>query len=216
MSKRFPSSPAVAAAVATLLTVLGAASPALAEDGTGASADPPATVVVRSPNPDVTVGYVTGRATAVASNGVVAEGIAWKDVCIAPCTFKLPSGLQDITVTGPGYVGGVERVQLRPGENHIVARPGSAAVRIGGILLGGLGLAAAVTGGTFMLLPRDGTSADPSSWALPLLLGGLGATGVGVAMMVMSSTSIEHDDAPRAEARVPAARGAALGYSWRF
>jgi hypothetical protein len=215
MSKRFLVASATTSAAA-LAVILGAASPALAEEGAGAPADPPATVVVRSPNPDVTVGYVTGRATAIASNGTVAEGIEWKDVCIAPCSFKLPPGLQDITVTGPGYVGGVERFQLKPGDNHIVARPGSAWVRFGGILLGGLGLAAAVTGGTFMLLPKDGSTGDPSSWALPLLLGGLGATGVGVAMMVMSSTSIEQDGAPRPEARVPPSRGLGLTYAHAF
>lgn len=189
---------------------------AVAEGVASADDAASATVVMRSPNTDVTVGYVTGRATAVASNGVVAEGIEWKDVCIAPCSFQLPSGLHEITVTGPGYVGGIERFQLRPGENRLVARPGSAYVRVGGILLGSLGLAAAVTGGTFMLLPKEGTN-DFQSWALPLLLGGLGATGVGVAMMVMSSTSIEQDSVPPPpQARIPLQRAVGMGYAVKF
>jgi hypothetical protein len=181
---------------------------------------PPATIHVTSPSPDVTIGYVTGRAAAVASNGATAVGVAWKDVCIAPCQFKLPSGLRELVATGPGYVGGTERVELRPGPNRFVVKPGSSLVRWGGYLLTTLGLAALTTGVTFAAIgttsidSQGNMTKSTPGWAVPMAVaGGLAAAG-GITMVVLSSTSIQREGEGSASATHPRFLG--VGYAGKF
>jgi hypothetical protein len=200
------------AILATVLTTLTVSSRARADDDTPA---PPATISVRSAYPDVTIGYVTERATAVTNNGTVAMGVAWKDMCTAPCAFKLPSGFHELVATGPGYVGGSERFELRPGTNRFVVKPGSAVVRWGGYLLTTLGLTALVLGVTFAAIGT--TSVDSQGnmtkstpgWAIPAAVAGGVATGGGIAMMFMSSTSIQREGEDR-----DASRGRFLGVAY--
>jgi hypothetical protein len=177
---------------------------------------PAATVAVRSNSPEVTIGYVTEHAAAFASNGAAAMGVAWKDVCIAPCEFKLPAGLHELTATGPGYVGAMERVQLEPGTNRFVVKPGSAALRIGGYTLAVLGLSALVTGITFAAIGLPSTDANGNSttttpsWAVPMVVAGLAGAAGGITMVVFSSTSIQRESA------ASAGRTVSVGYAGTF
>jgi hypothetical protein len=190
--------------------------PARADDDEPPAA--PATIHVTSQSPDVTVGYVTEHATAVGSNGTVAVGVAWKDVCVAPCQFKLPSGLHELVATGPGYVGRTERVELRPGPNRFVIKPGSSLVRWGGYLLGGAGLTALVTGITFAAMgvstvdSKGNITRTTPGWAAPLAVAGGVAAGGGIAMIVLSSTSIQREG----EGSASRSKFLGVGYSGRF
>jgi hypothetical protein len=178
----------------------------------------PATVLVRSSQPEVKVGYVEGRGVAMASNGAMAMGVYWKDVCITPCKFQLPSGLQELVATGPGYVGGSQEVELHPGVNKFVVKPGSALTRIGGYTLATLGLTALVMGVIFAAIglpstdSKGNTTTSAPSWALPAAIGGGAATGVGIAMIALSNTSIERDASETA--RLPRVLG--VGYRGQF
>jgi hypothetical protein len=188
--------PSLLAAAAALLTVT--ACPGAFADETSSDA-PAAKVAVRSDSADVTIGYVTEHAAAVASNGASAVGVAWKDVCVAPCEFKLPAGLHELVATGPGYVGGSERVQLRPGENHFVVKPGSSWMRLGGWTLAAAGLTALALGVTFAAVAMPSTDAKGNvttstpSWAVPVAIAGGVATAGGLTMVFTSSTSIQRE-----------------------
>jgi hypothetical protein len=180
-----------------------------------------ATVTVRAAEPGVIVGYITERAYAAASNGTAIGAVMWKDVCTAPCSFQLPVGFQEIVAHGPGYVGASEQVDLEPGDNaRFVVRPGSAGVRIGGWVLATLGLTAAITAATFAAIGTTSFDANGNEthstpgWAIPTLIAGGLATGGGIAMIVMSSTSITREG----EAEPTASRGKFLGvqYSGQF
>ena len=96
----------------------------------------------------------------MASNGASAAGVQWKDVCVAPCELKLPSGFTDLVAPGPGYVGATETVQLSPGENHFVVKPGSSLVRWGGWTMAVLELAALATGVTFAAMGLSSTGVE--------------------------------------------------------
>jgi hypothetical protein len=124
----------------------------------------------------------------------------WKDVCTAPCNFRLPSGFQEIVATGPGYVATSERFDLAPGStSRFVVRPGSAWVRWGGWVLTTLGLTAAITAGTFALIGTttfDSNGNEQHStpdWTIPVAIAGGAATVGGIAMIVMSGTSIARE-----------------------
>jgi hypothetical protein len=204
----------VLATVASLFTV---STGARADEPTESDA-PPAKVTVRTDASEVTIGYVTHRAAAVASNGTSAMAVAWKDVCIAPCEFKLPSGLHELVATGPGYVGGTEKVQLSPGDNHFVVKPGSSAMRWGGwgLAIVGLsvltlGVASAAVGSDSVDSKGNMTHSTPG-WALPLAIAGGLAAGGGITMIVMSSTSIQRESGGNTGRSV----FVGAGYSGRF
>lgn len=182
-----------------------------------AEANAKATVTVRSAEPGLVVGYITGRGFAAASNGTTIGAVMWKDVCTAPCSFQLPVGFQEIVAHGPGYVGASQEVDLQPGDNaRFVVRPGSAGVRIGGWLLTTLGLTAAVTAATFAAIGTTSFDANGNEthstpgWCIPTLIAGGLATGGGIAMIIMSSTSINREG----EGESTASRGRFLGVSY--
>jgi hypothetical protein len=186
-----------------------------------ADANAKATVTVRAAEPGVIVGYITEHAYAAASNGTVIGAVSWKDVCTAPCSFQLPVGFQEIVAHGPGYVGASQQVDLEPGDNaRFVVRPGSAGVRIGGWVLATLGLTAAITAATFAAIGTTSFDANGNEthstpgWAIPTLIAGGLATGGGIAMIIMSSTSITREG----EGESTASRGRFLGvkYSGQF
>jgi hypothetical protein len=205
--------------VAAVGLVLAAALPSVAHaDEIGGLAEAPAraTVSVRSDSPDVTVGYVTGRAAAMSSTGASLIAIGWKDVCVAPCEFKLPEGMQELMASGPGYVGATEKFELRPGTNHFVVKPGSAWVHWGGYMLTVLGAAALITGVTFVAIGDSNVDSNGNitkttpSWAVAMAAAGGAATAGGITMLILSSSSIQR------EASAPAARGLFVGYAGRF
>jgi hypothetical protein len=97
-------------------------------------------------------------------------------------------------------------MSLAPGPNYFVAKPGSLGLRYGGYALLVVGISAAVFGGRYAAMPAQkdysncATTECPdkpkATWPVPMLLGGIVATGVGIGMWVSSSSSIERDSAP--------------------
>ncbi len=188
--------------------------------------DETAEVHVSSEKPGTVVAEVTGEAFAVGSSGATASAVAWKDICVAPCSFRTKPGLFSIITHGSGQVAGREQFQLSPGANYLSAKPGSSGMRYGGYALVVIGVAAATFGLIYSAMPATKdydncgtTSTCPDKpkpgWPVPVLIGGLVATGVGIGMWIGSSTSIEQTAAP------PAATGAthvpvALTYSGAF
>jgi hypothetical protein len=174
-------------------------------EGEGETAE----VHVSSDKPGTVVAEITGEAFAIGSSGATASAVAWKDICVAPCSFRTKPGLFNIIVHGSGHVAGRESFQLSPGANYLLAKPGSSGMRYGGYALVVVGIMAATFGLIYSALPTtkdyancgtttvDCPDKPEHSWPMPLLIGGLVATGVGVGMWIGSSTSIEQTAAPR-------------------
>lgn len=168
-----------------------------------ASADKP-TVSVSTSAKGVTVAEITGHMVAQAGD-VVAVGTAWRDICTAPCEFKLDPGLHELMIHGDGFPSASKKVDLRHGETDLVAKPGSSGLELLGDTLLIVGGAAAVLGATFFFVNTktehynsDGTSYSVESGthkiALPLLLGGLAGAGTGIALGVVGSSSLDERD----------------------
>jgi hypothetical protein len=182
-----------------------------------------ATIVVRSTRPATTVSRVTGHvaASGSGSGGTVSmSGISWIDLCTAPCEYKLPTGLTEIFVNGPGITPATEKFKLKPGPNRFLVKAGSSGVRIGGVILSGVGLGSFTVGLTlFALQASVGSDRGPdfSSVALPLMLVGAPLGVAGIVMIVKGGTSIEEErSAPGSVARLPRTptRGVSLGLSF--
>ncbi len=146
-------------------------------------------------------------------------GVAWKDVCIAPCQFQLPSGLHELVVTGPGYVGRTERFDLQPGTNKFVVKPGSSLVRWGGWTLAILGVSALVAGVTYAAIGTPSTDSHGNvttstpGWAIPVAVAGGAAVAGGLTMVVLSGTSIQRESSGGSTGR---GVFVGAGYSGRF
>ena len=186
-----------------------AAPPPAASPGPPRPAEPPVTaaVVVRSTKDGVTIGEVTGHAlfaVTTPQGAGMARGVAWRNICMAPCRFRIDPGLHELIATGPGYRNRVAQFDLGPGVNKLVVKPGSAGLWIGGLILGSLGLTAVITGATFMAYrPNDynwstGESTKPGipGWSIATLVLGLLAIAGGVGMMVGGTTSFDRDVEP--------------------
>jgi hypothetical protein len=183
--------PLVAALVASLLT-----SQARAEGPTEAQAR----VTVQSDEPDLVIGVVKSHVLAY-GNGVVASGVGWDDRCTAPCSFDTQAGRRELVFRSPDMMV-FKELRLRPGQNDIFVDPGSWGMRAGGMTLITLGVLAAITGGSILLtrsLVPDNEDGSRSSfksstgWALPLTLGGLAATGGGIALFYAGRVKIEEN-----------------------
>lgn len=164
-----------------------------------------ARVHVRATKSGVIVARITQRMV-VAGSGGIAEGIAWKDLCIAPCEFEIEPGLHEIMVKGEGHLPAVRQFNLAPGDQYLVAKPGSRGFRLVGVMAVSLGLGAMVLGGLFMALPpRDKFNAttlefeegSKPGWALPVLLGGVGLTGLGIGMVMVGGSSLDQESGPQ-------------------
>jgi hypothetical protein len=200
---------------------------ALAEEGGGGlglkgEAAPPskereaggAEISVRSTGDSVTVAKVMSRMAATgygAGGAVTVIGVAWKDICMSPCTFKLEPGMHEIMVYGSGVTGATEKFDFREGKHHLLVKPGSSALSLGGVWVTALGVTAGVLGATFLII-----DADEYPWALPLTIGGAAGIGGGIAMMVAGSTSLAKDPAPPSASRARRLATPTLSYSGRF
>jgi hypothetical protein len=217
------------ASVPTLCAfTLAVATPAWADDtgapAAGASADKPAaeapaapaaeqvTVKVRSTGAVVTVARVTDRMIA-ASGYAVVRGVAWKDLCNSPCTFKLDPGLHEIMVYGDGVTSVTKKFDLKGGEQNFVVKPGSSLLSTGGAWLAAFGILTVVIGGMFLFLfttetkyrcdidnscPEEEVESTTHKLALPFLIGGAVGTGAGIWMTTAGNTSIEPEGAATA------------------
>ncbi len=160
-----------------------------------------ATVTVESTGDQVTVAQVTERmtATGVGSGGgtVTVMGMAYKDLCMSPCTFEIKPGMYELMVYGDGVTGASNRFQLRSGTNKLQADPGSAGLYMGGVWVTALGLVGMVLGGVFIAVSDDVMEFQ----ALPLTLISAGVTTGGIVMIASGITSFEkvgsREPAPR-------------------
>lgn len=149
-----------------------------------------AVVTVESTGKPVTVSQIVSRMSAtgvVAGGNVTVIGISYKDLCVTPCTFEVKPGLYELGVHGSGVTGTTNQFNLTSGPHKLQADPGSAGVAIGGYLLTITGGVALTTGVVFMLVGDDIMDFP----ALPLTLIGAGTTGLGIGMLIASSTSLE-------------------------
>jgi len=166
---------------------------------------PQARVHVRSTKTGLVVARITERMFVVGAGGSV-SGIAWKDICMAPCEFQLEPGLHELMLKGEGHTPLVTQLNLVQGDQYFVARPGSSGLRFGGYTFAVLGLTVAVTGAVFLFLPQTDEfnlatmmfeKPEPRKWPLPLLLGGLGVTGIGIGMFIEGRSSFEPEAGPQ-------------------
>jgi hypothetical protein len=150
----------------------------------------PAVVTVESAGAPVTVAQIVSRmsATGVGAGGTVTVvGVAYKDLCVTPCTFEVKPGLHEIGVHGNGVSGATNQFDLRSGPHKIRANPGSSGVAFGGYALAVLGGTALILGTVFIFIADDIMDFQ----ALPLTLIGAGTTGLGIGMMFAGSTSLD-------------------------
>lgn len=176
------------------------------DDGEPEQESEEAEVHVESDKPGVVVAQITGEAFAIGSGGGTASAVAWKDICMAPCSFRMKPGFVTLLTHGDGYVAARTQAQLGPGPSYFVARPGSAGLRVGGYLLTVFGLTMAMTGAIFAAMPASKDYAncptigecpeEKRSWPMPVLLGGVALTGIGVGMWVSSSSTLERTGGP--------------------
>jgi hypothetical protein len=149
-----------------------------------------ATVTVDSHGKPVTVARITDRMVAAgvgAGGSVVVAGIAWKDICISPCTFEIDAGLHELMVYGDGVTGATNKFDLRGGPAKLEVKPGSSALSTGGVWVTALGIVGITTGIVFMAIGDDIMAFQ----ALPLTLISGGVTGLGIGMIYGGNTSFE-------------------------
>ena len=167
-----------------------------------------AEVSVRSTGSPVTVAVIVDRAVGVGNVGgstATIVTVRYQDICKSPCSFEMDAGLRELVVYGDGVSGASKKLELKPGPQGFVVKPGSSALAVTGYMLtvlGGVSLAVGVT-----VLAVD----SKSSLALPMTIGGGVGLGGGIALWMVGSTSFEPDGNAS-----PAQRAAAkpLGVSW--
>lgn len=190
-------------ALPVLLSVVTLSAPASAQ-----SADV-ARVTVRTEEPDLVVGEVKERAIAT-SGGHVASGVSWDDKCTAPCSFELKPGVRELVFQSESLLR-FERLRLKPGQNDVYVDPGSRPMRLVGTTLAVLGLVATITGGAVLLArsltpssgdgESDSNIKDKTSWAMPVMLGGIAGLGGGITLAYLGRVKVEEGTGPAATAR---------------
>lgn len=188
---------------------------------------PTGTVVLRSNVPSTAVQVVAGRAVGYVWGSwapVTVSTGQGRTLCVAPCRARLPLGLNDLMVAAPGAPPAYVQVDVRPGENFLVARMGSSAMVNGGYAATTVGVLALITGASFLLTygfyPNSYGYSYYSGyygWGLGAVIGGAVLTGGGVALMAFGASSVGPDSAAAAHSPVsalPSGRG--LGLALRF
>lgn len=158
-----------------LVSMLGLAGAAHAEDAVRA----PATVEVTSPDGDVTVAAIVGRASGTGSTSagtVTVHSTYYDDICIAPCSFEAEDGMMELLIYKSGRVGANQKVQFQSGESYTLdADLAPALPKTAGRYLWIAGSAALLGGLTL-------TAMNPDSPGNGALLAGAGAGGMAVGL----------------------------------
>jgi hypothetical protein len=156
-------------------------------------------------DPRSTLQRRAGTSTVVVSTGrgtAVGQGEAWEDLCVAPCDRVVPKN-QTVRIAGDGITPSGNFVLQRDAKLDV--KTGSAGLRVGGFWLTGLGLTAAVLGGTFLALDARKTEFDSQGNMTKgepmidpginyaLLGGGVLAMAGGIAMIIASGTTVRDD-----------------------
>lgn len=132
-------------AAATLLGAPPEAPPVEQPIPTPAPASNLVKITIDTTKPGVTVARITGKGTAVASNGAVASAIYYEDLCIAPCSFDLSPGLHEFGTYGKGTNALMKKYDV-DAPLHIESRPTSALNVWGGLTLVTLGSTGVLVG----------------------------------------------------------------------
>lgn len=174
--------------------------PAPARPVSSEPAAPKATVFVKATKPSVTISEVTGRIHIATSNGS-GQGIAYRPLCTAPCSFELTPGTYELVADGPGYTPTLEHVGLDAGLHQLTVNPGSFALRVlsyvtfaGGLTAVGLGAMAA----TGAIGQSHCSFTDPTcritnaSWGTPTIVVGSLAVVGSIVLYIVSRTTVVH------------------------
>ncbi len=142
-----------------------------------------ATVHVESTGSNTIVSLLESQVSIVGSNGASAHGVSWKEVCLAPCSFKLEPGIHNVMVYGDGPAS-VMKINLSEGEQtQLEVEPGSNALVVLGTILLYTAPTVALLGG-LSYLAQD----DPGIGTVAVALGGVAATGLGIGMIRWGAT----------------------------
>ncbi len=151
-----------------------------------AAAGETATLRIETTKPGHIVAVVTERATATATGPggtATAEGMHWKDLCVAPCTATVPAGLRELYVYDGGVLPDTQKFQFAPGAHTVVVEPGSLLLGKATMVMSVLGMVGAVYGGVDLAMSSPGGS---------VLLGSrstaVGITGAGAALLAAGVT----------------------------
>ena len=135
-------------------------------------------------------------------------------VGLAPLTLHLAPGTYSIETASPTTSTGHDKFYVEQGSPLTVeVRPGDASVKGIGTVLVGLGIVSILLGivAVVSISPHD-QHYDRFAIGLPLVLGGAGATGVGVGMVFLGSTDINAPRLPPGSA--PKAAGIGVTLRW--
>jgi hypothetical protein len=136
---------------------------------------------------------------------------------ITPVTFQLPEGTYLLEAEGPDVTRGSKLLEMRGVPKRLVVDTGSEGLGTTGGLMMGFG-SVAILAGVVMLAggtASRGSGLDKPAVAVPLLAGGAGLLGGGIAFYFMSRTELEDQPAERAQG-VPAPRAAIAGLRCSF
>jgi len=157
-----------------------ATSPAVADDAGKAI------VEFHTSKPGFTVSRVEGRGVGRSGTATV-YATYYNDLCIAPCAVELTPGMHELFGHGNGKFAKNQSFQFQPGTTALEVHPGSSALRVTGRYMSYAGLAALITGATFLAVDTDPDPtfriAPTSTWAA-LTAGGAVLTGGGIALSV--------------------------------
>jgi hypothetical protein len=128
----------------------------------------------------VGVGQVGGSTATIVT-------VRYQDICKSPCSFQMDPGLRELVVYGDGVTGTSKKLELKPGPQTFVVKPGSSALAVTGYMLTILGTVSLGVGITVLAVDSK------SSVALPLTIGGGVGLGGGIALWIVGSTSFEPD-----------------------
>ena len=145
------------------------------------------TVHVRSTKPGVKISMVIDEAAYTGG-----YGFSYKDLCYAPCTFELRTGLQKVVASGVGPQV-MQEIQVHPQNDvFLVAEPGSNPKVVGAVLLTTLGITAAYLGGRFEALVMRIVDLQLSFPAILLALVLVALLGQGKAQLVTALVAAQY------------------------
>jgi hypothetical protein len=195
-----------------------------------------ATVVLSSTKPGV---VVQRSAVVVSESGLWRR--SWQRICELPCRFQVAPGKYRIRLDGPSYQELITDIELRPGENEVLVRPGYVALQRAGVATLAVGAILAITGGALAATkssvtnvsnydyylvrgkpdapPAASSASDSHPGAYGLLAGGLGGIAAGVTMLLLGRTTLDaRPPALPATGSLPAPFGLGVGlaYGTRF
>lgn len=169
-------------------------------------------VTVESAEEELVVSVVRSGALGADSSAWL-SGIAWDDLCTAPCSFFASPGARQLILRSP-HLFQSYTLRLKPGQTVVRVDPGSPALRTLGGVLTSVGVLALFTGGslalTRLVLPEEGRP-DWMKWGAPIALSGLALTIGGLSITYAGRVKIDHRStpapAPRASQHLLMAQG---------